>query len=90
MATCSLKVILFPKDGGPPQLVPMKFDMTDKGPSSMAKGEIDRILASGTPPAPGKFDFPEYHIIAPKIAGIDSDQSFCEKSLLVSRQLPTK
>jgi hypothetical protein len=84
MSTRALQVILFPEDGHPPRLVPLVFNLMEKEggngtpgvfPSTIASSELDRVLSGGR--AAALLLDREYHMIAPRLAGIDSDQVYC-------------
>jgi hypothetical protein len=83
MSTCDLQVILFPEDDTAPRLFPLKFHLDERKdrpgvfPSGWVQGEIERVLANGrATDLPSSFDC-EYHMIAPCLAGINSDQIYC-------------
>lgn len=85
MSTAPVQAILFPQDGSPPRLTPITYKLAkvdkedgppDMLPSMPVSGEVERVLSIGqAADAPGE---PEYHTIAPSLAGIDSEQLYCE------------
>jgi len=83
MPTCDIQVILFPEDDAAPRLFPLKFRLSERTdrpgvfPSVWVKGELERVLANGrATDLPSLLDC-EYHMIAPRMAGVDSDQMYC-------------
>jgi hypothetical protein len=88
MSTGPVQTVFFPQDGSPPRLVAMTYKLKevekeggppDMVPSMPVSGEVERLLSIGQPAdAPGE---QTYHTIAPRMAGIESDQFYCEIAL---------
>jgi hypothetical protein len=82
MSTRALQVIIFPEGELVPRLVPLEFKLEPKDghigvfPCTLKSGEVERVLANGRADPPSLLGC-EYHMIAPRLAGIDSDQLYC-------------
>jgi len=83
MSTGPVQAIFFPQGVSPPRLVAITFKLKEvekeSGPPDMlpsvpVTGEVERVLLMGQ--AAGTPGEQEYHTIAPRMAGIDSDQLY--------------